>query len=752
MNTLWGHIGRFSFLILVILIAAPGPAPANTLLDADFNFSAIVTGGTAGWSSAVVSSSTSEGDYLMFPSADVFRKDKGTIELRIIRRNVRPIETLFTLVDDNGKPLLMAQVFWNGTFVKGSPEINFEGVLSDRLWSSDWSAPRFGQSRVVASTLPLGEPIAPGGVLHVAMTWGPEEGDCGLHLNGRTLPIVVPHPFGMDEILEGTSRLVVGAEPIQGTDGGYEHLNSPLVFLRTYDEPVNPFVPVINSVRHNGFQVAGYSGKLVAKDTITVTLKGDAYQSASFDLGSYKGVTMNEVPGDPGTYTGTLTFQWGDGVMEEVLVGHLTTSAGLEAVPLSSERVVNVDARIFTGVKASEEILPADESSWTDVAVVTKDANGKAVQGHELKLTLSTTDEYTGVVGGGALEDLVGGDLDVDWGGVTDSFGEVTAQYISGFAAKTTLISAKDMVSGDVGVGYVRSYIQGEVDLIVTEPVVRALSVSGSLKVALSREWLTADGRSRSRITAVIRDARGDVASGHSVRFTLLGDNGSIRVVQGKTDSRGRALADYIAGVVMGQVQVEVRDLTSGMVAVVPIELRPDAPSRIVLSAESGEVVAGGETVVTARVSDANGNPNSSVDVLYDISTGAGEISSASVATDDGGIAAVVFTAGDSPGVVTVRGTVTSRAPTPEEVSAAEGAVFLYGLDEDPGRLTVSQWFVESGDEVVQYQELVALEDRDEKVYTVVAPRDGIVSTFVVEERDRVEYGYTLGYILPLAE
>ena len=85
MNTLWRHIGRFSFLILAILIAAPGPASANTLLDADFNFSGSGTGGTAvGWSSAVVSSSTSEGDYLMFPSGDALRKERGTLELRII--------------------------------------------------------------------------------------------------------------------------------------------------------------------------------------------------------------------------------------------------------------------------------------------------------------------------------------------------------------------------------------------------------------------------------------------------------------------------------------------------------------------------------------------------------------------------------------------------------------------------------------------------------------------------------------------
>ncbi|MDF1524704.1 MAG: hypothetical protein P1S59_00300 [bacterium] len=752
MNTLWAHIGRFSFLTLSILVAASGPATADVLLDVDFMASNIGTGQSAGWSSAVVSSSTSKGDFLTFPSYDALSEDSGTIELRLIRRNVRPIETLFTLVDDRGAPLFMAQVFWEGTFVKGSPEINFEGFMSDHVWSSDWSAPRFGQSRVVASTLPLGEPIAPGGVLHVAMTWGPEEGDCGFHLNGRTLPIVVPQPFKMDEILKRTNRLVVGAEPIQGTDGGYEHLNSPLLFLRTYDEPINPFVPVISLVRHNGFHVAGYSGKLVTGDTVSVTLKGDAYQTASFDLGHHIGVPMNELPGSSGTYTGSLSIGWSDGEIQEAVVGHLVSPEGLEAAQVPSERVVDVDARVFTDVKVAEEILPADESSSSDVSVIITDANGNAIQGHELKLTMSTTDEYTGIAGSGTLEDLVGGDLDVDWGGMTDSFGAVTARYVSGFAAKTILVSAKNMTSGDVGIGYVRSFIEGSVDIVVTEPKVRALSVAGTMDISLSREWLTADGRSRSRITAVVRGADGEPVSGHTVRFTLLGDNGSIRVVQGKTDSRGRAFADYIAGIVMGQVQVEVRNLTSGMVTVVPIELRPDAPAKIVLLAKPGEVTTGGETKVTARVTDANGNPNSSVDVLYEIAAGTGEISAVSVATDGEGIADAVFTAGNFPGIVTVRGTVTSRVPTDDEISAAEGAVFLYGLDEDPGRLDVVQWLVKAGDEVMEEQELVLLEDRVDNVYTVVAPRDGIMSVFTAEVRDRVEYGDTLGYILPLAE
>ncbi|MDF1536928.1 MAG: dihydrolipoamide succinyltransferase, partial [bacterium] len=64
----------------------------------------------------------------------------------------------------------------------------------------------------------------------------------------------------------------------------------------------------------------------------------------------------------------------------------------------------------------------------------------------------------------------------------------------------------------------------------------------------------------------------------------------------------------------------------------------------------------------------------------------------------------------------------------------------------------VAEWLVKPGDEVVEGQPLVTLEDRAGTIYTVVAPRDGIVSTFMAEERDRVYYGDTLGYVLEVAE
>jgi hypothetical protein len=126
-------------------------------------------------------------------------------------------------------------------------------------------------------------------------------------------------------------------------------------------------------------------------------------------------------------------------------------------------------------------------------------------------------------------------------------------------------------------------------------------------------------------------------------------------------------------------------------------------------------------------VTDANGNPNSNTDVMYEVVAGGGKMSAPSAVTDEKeGIAEVSFLPGDEPGVSTIKATVMSRPASTEEIASAEGAIFLYGLDEDPGRLEVLEWLVEPKDEVVEGQDLVILEDRRGDTYTVKAPRDGI--------------------------
>jgi biotin carboxyl carrier protein len=140
------------------------------------------------------------------------------------------------------------------------------------------------------------------------------------------------------------------------------------------------------------------------------------------------------------------------------------------------------------------------------------------------------------------------------------------------------------------------------------------------------------------------------------------------------------------------------------------------------LTAEPAEIYVGDTkgSLITAKVTDANGNPNSNTDVMYEVVAGGGKMSAPSAVTDEKeGIAEVSFLPGDEPGVSTIK---------------------------------ALEWLVEPKDEVIEGQDLVILEDRRGDTYTVKAPREGIVSVFTAEERDRVEYGQTLGYVLPLPE
>jgi len=778
----------FRILLTLLLFLSAHGVLAEQVIQEEFEGSFLHEQGVAVGMSGQGWTQPATGENIRWP-VSFTDAQVGMISFDIQRRMVSPtrdVDTVFDLLDENGFRVLRMQVSWASP--AGGTALYLNSLPSREYY-------QYG-IQLWAPALYLDREVDPGDWIHVDLVWDDVSGEYQAFVDETPLKaelenvelrpgqIEVPNPrlYVNEEARKRGEPLPYPEKPVQFflqrvTDiavGSYPIPNQPEGRARTLlsNSVVDNFevrlgsLATIQLVTHDAFAKAGYSGKLVAGDTVTVTLNAEPGGTATFDIvrpaSEVEGrtdplgvevtdVLLTEDVAIPGTYKGDYGVEPGIFVEDGQVIGRFTNGLGFNASPVAAGNPINIDSTVHLAVNPGSDLVPADETARSGLTVVATDANGKPVKGHDLKLTLSTTDEYTGTVGGGTFKDNVGGSIDVAWGGVTDSFGEVTAQYISGFAAKTILVSARDMVSGDVGVGWVRSYIEGEVDILVTEPKASALSVAGSMDVSLSRDWLTADGQSRSRINAIVKDAGGDPVSGHSVQFTLLGDNGSIRIIQGKTDSRGRAIADYIAGTVMGQVQVEVRDLTSGMVVVVPIELRPDAPAEIILVSDESTVVTGGQSTITATVKDINGNPNSNVDVLYDIAVGTGAVEFPSVATDEDGVAAVVFTA-DKSGPVTISGTVISREPTVEEISAAEGAIFLYGLEDDPGRLEIIEWLVKAGDEVVEGQDLVVLEDRSDISYTVVAPRDGTVSTFVAEERDRVEYGDTLGYIIEVAE
>jgi len=380
---------------------------------------------------------------------------------------------------------------------------------------------------------------------------------------------------------------------------------------------------------------------------------------------------MKEVDGAPGTYEGIFIPGYQHRYAEPVVIGRLTKDE--QSAALVSDETMEIDTSLTIEVQASPDELKADENSTAEITVTLTDANDEPVQDHEVRFVLATTSQYTGVVGGGRFADEMGGSLERDFWGETDLFGRVTATYTAGFAAKTAIIVARDMQSNDVGTGHIRTYINATAQLeleAVQETSGKALGYT--ITVTSSDEWLTADGESEARITAMVA-LDGMPVEGHRVGFTVSAGSGKIRTVRGETDSHGKARAVYTAGTKIGTVLVRATDHTAGISGTVQIELRSDAPAKIGVLVTPEMLPADGRSTadVAVVVTDINDNPNEGVEVEYAVSIGSGRIRDVDPVTDRNGESSAEYVAGRIPGRVSIEVTVRSTVPGEEELAAA---------------------------------------------------------------------------------
>jgi hypothetical protein len=375
----------------------------------------------------------------------------------------------------------------------------------------------------------------------------------------------------------------------------------------------------------------------------------------------------------PGVYAGSWKAGWQDRYTKAVVVGRLTNAGGTGA--LVAEKYFTVDPAVTITVNPAPAELRADEKSESTVTVTLTDANGNPVSGHKVKFVLATTSQYTGVVGGGAFKDQVGGSVKEDRWGESDLFGKVTATYVAGFAAKTAVIVVRDMVSNDTGAGWVKTFIQttAQLELLPVEEV-GAAAEGFEITVTSSDEWLTADGRSQARITAKVTQ-NGVPVEGHRVGFDVSSGSGSVSVVKDTTGRDGEARAVYTAGKKIGKVLITATDLTVNISAGVVIELRSDAPAKIVIKLDPEKLPADGRSTsdLVVQVTDINDNPNDNVAVEYRVAEGGGRLGEATTMTDRNGESENRYTAGTTAGRVGIEITVRSTVPTDAELATARG-------------------------------------------------------------------------------
>ena len=555
-----------------------------------------------------------------------------------------------------------------------------------------------------------------------------------------------------------------GIRHFHNSAGGYDNVHNPGIRCTTcHTHKLS--VPVIGSVADDTFKVPGISGKLVAGDKVTAILVAVPGGKASFDMGKVKGIPMAEVPASPGgpgipavdngTYRGTYTIRPGDDYIEGRVVGQFVSSDNVAAVPLASASKWTIDTQPRVAYAIDKTDLPADSASKARVSLVVKDANGNVLKGRRFKLTLATTDEYTGLVGAGNFGKDVGATVEALWQGQTDAWGTVEFDYKAGFAAKTVILAAKDLESGGVAVDYITSYKEASIDIMLTPPRSLAAARRGLqyvIKIEATRTVLTADGQSRSVIRATVTDPGGKAVAGDNVVFTLSSPNGSIRTIEGVTNASGVATAEYIAGKKIGIVVVTATDIMRNVSASVSIVLLADAPAKIYLKARPESLPADGfsRSDINVKVTDINDNPNDNTKVDFRIAKGTGKLDSQERVTDRFGEALNRFTAGTVPGIATVLATVRSKVPTLSELAKAQNVLFVPYSDQGE-EIRVSRWLKKKGDTALKGEPVVEYTiGRGDTAYTLNAPYDCRIDFQYVEYWDRAQTGDTLAQITPV--
>ncbi|MBI5440113.1 MAG: Ig-like domain-containing protein [Deltaproteobacteria bacterium] len=611
------------------------------------------------------------------------------------------------------------------------------------------------------SAEPQGRPLRPGAVVTLSVS-GESGGRMAVDLGALAGPLALTE--------EGRSGRYAGTYVVKDADVqpmrslhrvvahladalGVSDLAGPELAVIGLEDLNDRVPPVVTKVAHDGWQVAGISGKLVAGDRVTVNLEGEPAGYASFELSEVAGrVAMKEL--SPGVYSGSFVVPQGAEGGAVPLVAYLADEGGNETTA-QADRLLAFDTRVRLTVTAKDGLLPADRKSQTTLTAKATNANGDNMLGQELALTLSTTEEYTGVVGGGdiggrraTMEDV--DDVEVRWGGVTDNFGEVSATYTAGFAAKTALVVAKDLTTGDVGAGWLNTYVASTVAIELVPRAQKGAADRAVLRISADPGRLTADGRSTSRVTVWLTDLAGTPLSGVRVAFALGNQNGRLKILRGTTDGKGIAEAEYRAGTSIGAVTVTASAADYGVTGMVQIVLLADAPAKIDLVASAVKLVANGSDTakLSIRVSDIHDNPNDNVPVTFAVLQGSGKVAAPAITTDRHGEGSAIFTAGNTAGTAVIEARHTSRAPTEDELRRIYGTIFLPRLYErqERDRTTVTDWLVKPGDKVEKGQALVTVDTRSGP-RTLVAPVRGVFVRLVKRERDRAELGDTIGYV-----
>lgn len=356
-------------------------------------------------------------------------------------------------------------------------------------------------------------------------------------------------------------------------------------------------------------------------------------------------------PGGTSTLTGRVTDSNGNAVAGETLVFDITTNtSGASLASVSATTNVNGSATVqyTAGNAAGVDTVRcrALSNNTAGTTLITVDATAQVVG----SLTLTTG--ASSIVADGSSSVAVRGEVTSTGGialsGVTVTF-STTLGTLSASSATTNAsgIAEVTLTAGTVtGTPVITAAASG---FEQTATVQFAAGPPAQVVVTAAPSTVNAGGT--STITAYITDGNNNTVAGETVTFSLSvnASGGSLASATGTTNVNGAVSVLYTAGIWAGTDSIRFRATSNNTIGITTVTVdapAPIIPTKISLRSSSSSVRSDNSdsSIITATVLDADNSVLKGVTVRFN--TDFGQISAASVETDEHGEARINFQSG----------------------------------------------------------------------------------------------------------
>jgi adhesin/invasin len=446
--------------------------------------------------------------------------------------------------------------------------------------------------------------------------------------NGQLAAAAVPTNAQGQAQVAYTLGVVAGANQVQATGTG---INTPILFnaLGTAGPAAvmqiasgnnqtglvgtalaQPFVVLVTDVNGNAVQnaqvafVVAAGGGTLSAATVATNAQGNA--ASTLTLGAVAGT--NTVTATSGNLTQTFTATGGAGAATQIALTSGNNQTGNAGAPLQP------------------------------FVVTVRDAGNNPVAGFSVTFAVTA--------GGGTLSAATV---------ATDAQGNASTVLTLGAVAGPNAVTAN--ATGLTG-SPITFAATGAVGPAANLALVSGNAQSGTVNTLLPQA-----------LTVRVTDAAGNAVQGTTVLWTVAAGGGTLSAASAVSDAQGLASVRYTLGntVATNTVQASSGNLNGSPVSFTSSATAAVATTLTLVSGDAQTGTAGAPlaNMIALRVTDANNNPVAGFTVGFAVASGGGQVSAASVMTNNMGLALVSWTLGTvaGPNSLTVTGTGLAGSP-----------------------------------------------------------------------------------------